>query len=141
LADQEYPHPTVGAIIIAPDHTMFLMRSHKWQDQYVMPGGHIELGETMEEALRREIREETGLEIHDIEFCGYQEFIYDPAYWKPRHFIFFDFACRSDSKDATLSDEGQSYVWVTPETALELVTEPYTLRAIRRYLGLEPRIA
>jgi len=138
VADQEYPHPTVGALIIAPDETVFLMRSHKWNGDYVMPGGHIELGETMEVALRREIREETGLEIRDIAFLGHQEFIYGEAYWKPRHFIFFDFACRSDSKDATLSDEGQSYVWVTPEEALALAVEPYTRRAIYRYLGMAP---
>jgi len=44
------------------------MKSHKWHDAYVIPGGHIELGETAEEALRREIKEETALDIYGIEF-------------------------------------------------------------------------
>ena len=84
----------------------------------MIPGGHIELGERMEDALRREIREETGLEIHDIVFLGFQEYIYDDKFWKKRHFVFFDYVCRTDDIDVTLNDEAQSYVWVTIEEAL-----------------------
>ena len=67
---QQYPEPTVGALIFNQADKILLIKSHKWHNQYVVPGGHIELGETMEDALRREIEEETGLSIHDI---GYQQ--------------------------------------------------------------------
>jgi 8-oxo-dGTP pyrophosphatase MutT (NUDIX family) len=53
---------------------------HKWAGKYVVPGGHVELGETLEAALRREVAEETSLNIHDIRFVCVQEFIYDPAF-------------------------------------------------------------
>ena len=91
-------------------------------------------------ALRREIREETALEIYDITFLGFQEFIHDPAFWKRRHFIFFDYVCRTDSSDVTLNEEGQSYVWVSIEEALALPIEPYTQKAIEMCLaqGLAP---
>ncbi len=135
MGKQIYPEPTVGALILNPDGKLFLMRSHKWQDQYVIPGGHIELGERMEDALRREIREETGLEIRDITFLGFQEFIYDDAFWKKRHFVFFDYVCRTDDRDVTLNDEAQSYVWVSLDEALALPVEPYTVRAIEMYLA------
>lgn len=134
MAKQQYPEPTVGALILNPEGRVFLVRSHKWRDMYVMPGGHIELGERMEDALRREIREETGLEIHDIEFLGFQEFIHDAAFWKRRHFIFFDYACRTDDTAVTLNDEAQEYVWVSAEEALALPIEPYTAHAIHAYL-------
>ena len=58
---QHYPEPTVGALIFDPEGHLFLMRSHKWAGRYVVPGGHVELGETLGAALRREVAEETGL--------------------------------------------------------------------------------
>ena len=95
----------------------------------------MELGETLEAALRREIAEETGLTIRDIRFVYMQEFIYDPAFWQPRHFIFFDFVCRSDETDVRLNDEAEEYVWAPVDEALRLPIEPYTEKAIRAYLA------
>ena len=131
MAAQQYPEPTVGALIFNAQGEVLLMRSHKWRDKYVIPGGHIELGERMKDALRREIAEETGLAIKDIEFIGYQEFVYDDAFWKKRHFIFFDYVCRTDSVSVTLNDEAQEYVWVSLEQALALPVEPYTRQTIQ----------
>ena len=50
-----YPEPTVGAIIFNPDNKILLCKSHKWNNKYIIPGGHIELGTKMEAALKREI--------------------------------------------------------------------------------------
>ena len=133
MAEQRYPEPTVGALIFNADGTLFLMSSHKWRGKWVVPGGHIELGETMEQALRREIREETGLEIRDIEFLCFQEFLYDQRFWKPCHFIFFDFACRTDSTEVVLNDEAQDYVWIDIDRIEELPIEHYTAVAIDEY--------
>jgi len=134
MAAQQYPEPTVGALIFSPEGKLLLVRARKWRDMYVVPGGHIELGERMENALRREVKEETGLDIYGIEFLCFQEFVYDDMFWKPRHFIFFDYVCRTDSTDVKLNSEAQEYVWVSIEEALELSIEPYTERAIREYL-------
>jgi len=139
VTGQRYPAPTVGALIFNPKGEVFLTRSHKWWDKYVIPGGHIELGERMEDALRREIVEETGLDIYDVEFISFQEFIFDAAFWKKRHFIFFDYACRTDSLEVTLTDEAQAYVWVPLQEALTLNVEPYTRRVIEKYLEKRQR--
>ena len=133
MAEQRYPEPTVGALIFNADGKLFLMSSHKWRGKWVVPGGHIELGETMEQALRREIREETGLEIRDIEFLCFQEFLYDQRFWKPCHFIFFDFACRTDSTEVVLNDEAQDYTWIDLDRIEELPIEHYTAVAIDKY--------
>ena len=95
---------------------------------------HIELGETMEEALRREIKEETGLNIYDIEFASLQEFIFDEAFHEKRHFIFLDFVCKTNAREneVTLNFESQEYVWISLEEALSLPLESYTRRLIEQ---------
>ncbi|MDX9832929.1 MAG: NUDIX domain-containing protein [Anaerolineae bacterium] len=132
---QHYPEPTVGALIFDPAGRLFLMRSHKWAGKYVVPGGHVELGESLEDALCREVEEETGLAISDITFLGVQEFVYDPAFWKSRHFLFFDFACRTEGTEVRLNDEAEEYAWVSVDEALRMPIEPYTERAIRAHLA------
>lgn len=134
MAEQHFPEPTVGALIVNREGNIFLMKSHKWGGMYVIPGGHIELGERMEDALKREIKEETGLEIHDVKFLTFAEFIFDEVFWKKRHFIFFDFACKTDSSEVMLNEEAQEHIWVNPENALALPVEPYTKAVIEEYL-------
>jgi nucleoside triphosphatase len=134
MSKQRYPEATVGALIVNQRGEILLIRSHKWHDQYVIPGGHVELGEQLVDALTREVKEETGLEIYDARFLCLQEFIHDDAYWKRRHFIFLDYVCRTDGDAVTLNHEAEAYAWALPEAALEMPVEPYTVNAIRAYL-------
>jgi nucleoside triphosphatase len=134
MADQQYPEPTVVAFIFNVKGELLLLQSHKWPGRYVIPGGHVELGERLEQAVIRESKEETGLDVYDIGFINFQEFIYDPAFWKPRHFIFFDFACKTDEAEVRLNDEAQGYIWVEPRKALSLALDTYTRSSLEAYL-------
>jgi nucleoside triphosphatase len=134
VTQQQFPHVTVGALIFNPQGKLFLMKSHKWRNKYVVPGGHIELGETIEDTIKREVKEETGLRVYDIRFLLHQEFIFDKAFWKKRHFIFLDYACKTRRTQVKLNDEAQDYIWVEPQKALKLAVEPYTKIAIKAYL-------
>jgi nucleoside triphosphatase len=133
LADQLYPEPTTGALIFDPKGRLFLMKSHKWKGKWVIPGGHVDLGERIEDAVRREIKEETNLDVFGVEFVCFQEFICGDGFWKKRHFIFFDFACRTDSTDVVLNDEAQEFRWVALDELHALPIESYTWNVIRQY--------
>ena len=136
MAEQLFPEPTVGILIFNPYGGLFLVKTHKWHDKYGVPGGHIELGESAVEAARREAREETGLEIRDLEFLCWQECVYDEQFWKPRHFIFLDFTAKMDKGDVVLNDEAEEFIWIDPKKALEeLDVDSYTAFSIRTYLG------
>lgn len=134
MAEQIYPEPTVGGLIVNPRGEILIVKSHKWRGKYVIPGGHIELGETLQEALVREIEEETGLEVHDCRFLCYQEFIMDESFWKERHYIFFDFICKTETTAVSLNDEAQEYRWVTVEEALRLPIDAYMRHAVEVYI-------
>lgn len=138
MADQIFPEPTVGVFIFNSKGELLLLQSHKWPGRYVVPGGHVELGEAIEQAAIREAKEETGLDIYDLEFICFQQFIYDPAFWKPRHFIFFDYAARTDSLDVQLNDEAESHHWVQLEDALHLPIDSYTRVSIEKYMQRRP---
>lgn len=108
----KYPEPTVGAVIFNPEGKVLLCKSQKWNDQYVIPGGHIELGEEMEKALKREVLEETGLHIYDIKLISLKESIYSSTFHERKHFIFIDYQCKTNSSNVELNDEADDYEWV-----------------------------
>jgi nucleoside triphosphatase len=135
MADQIFPEPTVGVFIFNKAGEMLLLVSHKFPGKYVVPGGHVELGERLEETAIREAKEETGLDIYGLKFINFQEFIYDPAFWKKRHFIFFDYLCRTDSLEVQLNDEAQEYFWVGLDAALQLPLDEYTRTSINKIVG------
>ncbi len=133
--DQVYPEPTVGALIVNKDGKILLAKSHKWFDKYTLPGGHIEVGETMEDALKREVKEEVGLDVEVVEFLLMQEAIFAKEFWKKKHFIFFDFLCRVDNQEVRLDhDELQDYIWEYPGAAFNRDLDSFTWKTIAKYM-------
>ena len=141
MADQIFPEPTVGVFIFNHAGELLLLKSHKWPDKYVVAGGHVELGERLEAAAIREAKEETGLDVYDLKFICIQEFIFDPSFWKPRHFIFFDYTCKTNLTEVRLNDEAQDHRWFRLEAALRLPLDSYTQFAILEILkqNLQPK--
>jgi len=88
------PETVVGAFIQNQKGEIALFKSSKWDDIWLPPGGHINYGETLEDALRREIREEVGVEIDNIKLIRSGELIEDPHFYRKAHLIFFHFSCQ-----------------------------------------------
>jgi nucleoside triphosphatase len=132
---QRYPEATVGALVVNSQGLVLIVRSSKWNDKSTVPGGHIELGERAEDAIRREVKEETGLEVKSVRLLLVQQAIYPRDYYKHEHFIFMDYICEADGSDVKLDGrELQEYVWVKPEAALKLNMEEYTRNFVNKYL-------
>ena len=133
--NQVYPEPTVGALIVNKEGRILLTKSHKWFDKYTLPGGHIEVGETMKEAAAREVKEEVGLDVEVAEMLLMQEAIFAEEFWKRRHFIFFDFLCKSKDQQVKLDGrELQEYVWEYPGAAFRLALDSFTRKTLEKYL-------
>jgi len=132
---QNYPEATVGALILNGKGEILLVRSYKWGTKYTVPGGHIELGERSETAVRREIREEVGLEVEPVRLLLVQEAIYPADYIKHEHYIFLDYLCRTNSSEVKLDGkEIQEYVWTTPSAALQMELESFTRNLVEAYM-------
>jgi nucleoside triphosphatase len=132
---QVYPEPTVGALIVNQEGKILLAKSHKWFSKYTLPGGHIEVGETMREAVAREVKEEVGLDVEVAEMLLMQEAIFAEEFWKRKHFIFFDFLCKSRGQQVKLDGrELQEYVWEYPGAAFRLELDSFTRKTLDKYL-------
>ncbi|HEU4742427.1 MAG TPA: NUDIX domain-containing protein [Meiothermus sp.] len=131
----QYPIPTVAALVTGPSGRVLLVRTTKWRGLWGIPGGKIEWGEALEAALRRELREEVGLELHDIRLALLQEAILDPQFHKPMHFIFFNYYARSESEEVTPNEEIAEWGWVEPEEGLKYPLNTFTQVLLKDYLS------
>jgi nucleoside triphosphatase len=131
------PTPTVGALIVNSKGDILLVRSYKWADgKFSVPGGHIEPYERIEEAVKREVKEEVGLDVEVKELLLIQQVIKPEEFYdKERHFIFFDFLCFAKDDNVKIDNkEIQEFIWVKPEEALIYNLEKYTRNLINKYL-------
>jgi len=132
---QSFPEATVGALIVNSKGEVLLVKSYKWGSNYTVPGGHIELGERSEDAIRREVKEEVGLEVEPVRILLVQEAIFPSNYIKHEHYIFLDYLCRT--KSSAVKPDGkeiQQYVWTDPNDALQLELESFTRNLVQEYL-------
>ncbi len=81
---------------------------------YTLPGGGVEVGETLKEAVKREVREETALVVEPVALAGYREAIArDGAGRIERHFVILPFAARWIAGEPALSDELAEAKWLS----------------------------
>ncbi len=118
--NKEKPISTVGALIHDGSGKVLMIRTHKWSDKWGIPGGKIERGEASEDALCREVREETALELEDIRFALVQDSIDSPEFERPAHFILLNYVARATGTNVVLNDEAETFQWLSPQEALEL---------------------
>jgi phosphoglycolate phosphatase-like HAD superfamily hydrolase/ADP-ribose pyrophosphatase YjhB (NUDIX family) len=121
VAPMSHPICTVGAAIFNDANKVLMIRTQKWSGLWGIPGGKTKYGETSEAALRREIKEETALDISDIEFVLMQDCIHSKEFYREAHFVLLNYRCRVRGKaGVVLNEEAQEFCWVQIEEALAM---------------------
>jgi nucleoside triphosphatase len=125
-----------GVLIFNNKSEIFLAKSSgKWGSNWCVPGGHLEYGETMESCVVREVLEETGLNITDIEFISIQESIFPKERVDEKHFIFLNYKAKTKTVSAVLNEEHNEYIWINPREAIKnLPLNPTTIEFIKQVI-------
>ena len=116
-------HSVSVAAVITDDHGRALLIQRRDNKRWEPPGGVLELGETIEEGLRREVREETGLDIEPGQLTG----IYKNM---TRGIIALVFRCKITGGTLTTTEEATAFRWASDRDIREIVGEVYAIRVL-----------
>ena len=110
------PYLAVSAAILRDGKVLVVRRARSPAlNLYTLPGGAVEAGETLSEAVVREIREETSLEIEPVALAGHREVITRNAQGRvERHFVILCFAARWLGGEPVLNEELDDARWLDP---------------------------
>jgi mutator protein MutT len=111
------PEICVGAVVIDDDRLLLVRRGHgPAAGEWSFPGGRVEFGETMIEALVREVKEETGLDVVVDDYIGHVEILGEQS-----HFVIHDFyATAFDAEVLVAGDDAAEVRWVPCHAVAEL---------------------
>ncbi|MGD1070597.1 MAG: NUDIX hydrolase [Bryobacteraceae bacterium] len=107
----------VGALIIDSGRILLVERGREpLKDYWSLPGGVVETGERLEYAVRREVREETGLEVEVLHLLEVFERIMEDAGGRAEyHFVLMDYICRPSGGTLCAADDASAVRWFAPE--------------------------
>ena len=122
----ERPYLAVSAAIVRDGHVLVVQRARPpAAGLFTLPGGVVEVGETLLEAVMREVREETSLTIEPVALAGFREAIARDGDGRvERHFVILPFAARWLAGEPRLSEELSDARWLRPADLATLPTTP-----------------
>jgi 8-oxo-dGTP diphosphatase len=122
IMDTERPRHSVSvAGVITGDHDRVLLIQRADNGNWEAPGGILELGETIEDGLRREVREETGLEVEPQQLTG----VYKNM---TRGVVALVFLCKITGGQLETTDEAVAFRWASKADVCALSREVYAVR-------------
>jgi 8-oxo-dGTP diphosphatase len=128
------PALTADCVVIDARNRVLLVRRKNppFKGKYALPGGFVDIGETVEDGCRRELREETGLKAGKLQLIG----VYSDPKRDPRgHTCSIAFLLRVNRAKATAGDDAEAAEWVSDWSALDLAFDHAKILAdVRRML-------
>ena len=135
--DRSYPaRPIlgVGGLILDGDSILLVQRGKEpLRGYWSLPGGAVETGERLADALRREVREETGLEVEILQlFEVFERILPDDAGTARHHYVLIDYLCRVTAGEARPGDDAIDVRWISRVDLDRYEITPGTLAVIEK---------
>ena len=128
----------VGGVVTRDGRALIIRRGHEpRKGEWSLPGGLVELGERLIDAVRREISEETGLDVE----VGPMVETFDRVHRDPEgrvrfHFVIVDYLCVARSGAAVAGSDAEAVAWVTSEELDAYGVNPHAAAVIRKGLAM-----
>lgn len=134
---REYPERPllgVGGVVLQNGHVLLVKRaSEPLKGEWSIPGGLVELGEKLLDAVRREVLEETGLAVEPGEVLELFDSIWKDADGRCQyHYVLVDYLCHVTGGDLHAATDASEVRWVTENEVVNFGLRPATLGVIRK---------
>ena len=108
------PQLAASATIFKDGYLLLVRRAHDpGRGRWSVPGGRVEHGESLEQAVHREVAEETGLHIDIISLAGIREVL--PRDGALGHYVVLSYAATWRGGEVMLNDEHDDFKWIAPD--------------------------
>jgi ADP-ribose pyrophosphatase YjhB (NUDIX family) len=126
----------VGAVIVRDGKALLIKRGHEpRKGEWSLPGGIVEVGESLLDALRREVREETGLEVTIGPHIETFDRVHRDSDGRVRyHFVIVDYLCTSPDGDAVASTDAEAVAWASADELDRYQVNTHAAAVIRKGL-------
>lgn len=133
IKEKHFPQVAVGAVIFKDNQVLLVKRSNPpAQGSWAVPGGKINPGETMQQALVREVKEETGLDISVGEIVHVFDVIrHNNQGELTFHYVIIDFLCEYKKGELIAGDDAQEARWISQLELKEMNINPKTKRLLK----------
>lgn len=139
---REYPEAPIvgiGAVVIDGEKVLLVRRGHEpLKGEWSLPGGALEVGETLEQGVAREVLEETGLTVAPVALVEVLDRITrdEPSGQVRYHYVLVDFLCRMVSGELSCASDAEDACWAARQDLYQYSVAPVTLRVIDKAFGL-----
>jgi 8-oxo-dGTP diphosphatase len=123
-----------GAVVIDGETVLLIRRgAEPLAGQWSLPGGQLELGETVEQAIVREVREETSLDVEPLQMLGVYDLIdRDDTGTVRYHYVLVDWICTVSGGELRAGDDALEAIWARRDDLARFALADFTLNAIEK---------